>query len=81
MKYICEDLRTQSYLVTWARGSELLVSNHFFWNSGSPLQKSQIGLIRGILPDALRKYPRLAPIVLSADWSKLTTAYSTKNTT
>ena len=54
MKHIVDDPRTRSYLDSWAKISveqntkpkPLFVATYFFWNSGSPEQKSQLGLIR-----------------------------------
>lgn len=62
----------------WTRGGDLLIANYFFWNSGTDLQKNQIGLLRSILHDALDRFPNLVPVVLSAQWAMAVASYSDK---
>ncbi len=63
MKYISEEPRTKMLLSKWASEEPLLCASFYFWNSGTSLQKSQSGLLRSVLYDALRKHPELIPIV------------------
>lgn len=63
MKYVSNHPRTVECLTAWSGDEPLLTSNFFFWYSGSTLQKSQGGLLRSILYDALIQYPELIPIV------------------
>lgn len=42
MKLICEDIRTEDALQTWAKDSELLIASFFFWSSGTVEQKSTL---------------------------------------
>ena len=44
--------------------TKLVTANYFFWNSGSKLQKSQEGLLRSLILDALRQCPELVGHVL-----------------
>lgn len=64
MKFLQEDSRTEEALLTWANGAELITTSFFFWNLGSKLQRSQVGLLRGLLFNILRAQPRIAPHIL-----------------
>lgn len=63
MKYISENPKTTSLLSSWAADDQILTASFFFWNAGSSLQKSQLGLLRGLLHDAMSQYPSLISIV------------------
>ncbi|KAF7515240.1 hypothetical protein G7054_g14678 [Neopestalotiopsis clavispora] len=61
MKYICKNKKTLELLQTWAdkANKRLITAKHFFWHSGTPLQKSQEGLLRSLLFEILRACPDL----------------------
>lgn len=62
MKFLCDDERTMTNLRAWAGGGQkLVVAKHFFWNPGTPPQKSQEGLMRSLLFDILRQCPEHIP--------------------
>ena len=63
MKYILEDHRTTEALQQWSCSSELVVASFFFWYAGTPLQKSQTGLLRALLLDVLSPRPGLVPVL------------------
>jgi hypothetical protein len=64
MKFLCNDERTMSTLQTWAGdGRRLVIAKYFFWNPGTPLQKSQEGLMRSLLFDILCHCPEHIPKV------------------
>ena len=63
MKYILENQRTTEALQQWSCSSELVVTSFFFWYAGTPLQKSQTGLLRSLLVDVLDRRPDLAPVL------------------
>jgi hypothetical protein len=75
MKHIFDSQRTQNYLATWASTSgtddsrPLCFATFFFWNSGTPEQKSQMGLIRSLLYQVLRTCPNLIPVILPDAWA------------
>lgn len=62
MKYIYEDDRTMNSLRRWAKGEKLLFISFFLWNAGTPLQKSQSGLLRSLLFQILEKREDLIPV-------------------
>ncbi|KAL1870896.1 hypothetical protein Daus18300_004985 [Diaporthe australafricana] len=68
MKFLTEHSRTQQILAEWADG-DLVIAKHFFWRPGTPLQKSQEGLLRSLLLQILTKKPDLIPHVCSERWA------------
>ena len=61
MKYIWRQPETSQNLMVWSAGRPLVKAYHFFWNSGTKLQKSQEGLLRSLLFEVLRQCPHLIP--------------------
>ncbi|KDN67254.1 hypothetical protein CSUB01_10266 [Colletotrichum sublineola] len=60
MKFLGTDERTRQPLLDWGVGSRLLILSFYFWNAGTPLQKSLEGLFRSIISQALKECPELA---------------------
>lgn len=65
MKHLFADDRTHQALKQWAADEPLIIANFFFWNTGTSLQKSQIGLLRALLHQCLANHRELIPIILS----------------
>lgn len=65
MKYICDHERTKQTLQTWAGQEQLYTASYFFWNAGTTMQKSQLGLLQSLLYRVLRSNPELIPCVCS----------------
>jgi hypothetical protein len=65
MKFIYQDSRTREALECWANGQSLIIASVFFWSPGSPLQKSQIGLLRSLIYESLYNKRHLWPVVFS----------------
>ena len=63
MKYVLENQRTTEALQQWSCSSELVVASFFFWYAGTPIQKSQMGLLRALLLDILNPRPDLVPVL------------------
>lgn len=59
MKYLYQDERTTSHLLSWSEGRQLIMPGFFFWYLGTPLQKSQAGLFRVLLYSIFQKWPPL----------------------
>lgn len=59
MKLLGTDGRTYDSLLGWGAGGRLLVLSFYFWNPGTPLQKSLEGLFRSILLQVLQECPEL----------------------
>lgn len=64
MKFMAEHVRTRHYLKEWAGHFSLHIAKYYFWNQGSELQKSGIGLFQSLLYQILRKNPHL----ITPDW-------------
>lgn len=76
LKFIKDDSRTKEWLTAWAGSLPLCTASFFFWNSGSPEQKSQRGLLRSLLYQILRQHQELIPFALSGEWGRLYIEYS-----
>jgi hypothetical protein len=63
MKYVQTNRTTRALLARWAGSKKLAVSHFYFWNLGTPLQKTHTGLLRALLHDILEQYPELIPAV------------------
>jgi hypothetical protein len=63
MSYISTDPRTRAALERWAQPYRLTIPVFFFWNAGSELQKTTVGLLRSLLFQILDHYPQLIPAV------------------
>jgi hypothetical protein len=46
MKYLCNKRRTRQYLRHWTGIYPLVTAGFFFWNSGTAMQMSRMGLLR-----------------------------------
>jgi hypothetical protein len=64
MKFIHGHSKTVAALKRWAGPNELVVLHFFFWNLGTTLQKSQVGMLRALLHEMLERFPELIPAVL-----------------
>ncbi|KAL8710369.1 MAG: hypothetical protein Q9225_007299 [Loekoesia sp. 1 TL-2023] len=66
MKYIVDEPCTAQYLSEWEQNSELIVVSFFFWNLGTELQKSAMGLLRSLLFQIAKQWPNLMNLILKA---------------
>lgn len=71
MKYIVHNRLCRDHLDVWGNNLPVVTARFYFWNSGSEIQRSQTGLLRSLLYDALRQHPDEIPFVLSKRWSRL----------
>jgi hypothetical protein len=71
MRYISDHENTQECLKYWSSSADLLVSSFYFWNSGTPLQRSSIGLLRSLLYDILTRRPELIREFFASEWSSI----------
>jgi hypothetical protein len=63
MKFIYDNLRTRTALERWAGASELVRLHFFFWDLGTTLQKTHVGMLRALLHTVLDQHPELVPAV------------------
>lgn len=71
MKFLVNDQRTREHLSVWAGNDELCIASFFFWAAGTTLQKTQLGLMRAILYEVLRRHPELIEVVLPEVFAEL----------
>lgn len=62
---VADNARTRSALKVWAGNKELVIASHYFWISGTEMQKSWQGLIQTLLFDIFRQCPKLVDIVFN----------------
>ncbi|KAH9907534.1 hypothetical protein F4778DRAFT_545284 [Xylariomycetidae sp. FL2044] len=70
MKYLYQHPDTRELLEQWASTQDrtLLMASFFFWHLGTPEQKTQQGLSRGLLYHILNADPSLIPHLLPSMW-------------
>jgi hypothetical protein len=70
MRYIYDRGRTADLLGDWAAELPLTIASFFFWNSGTPDQRSQNGLLRCLIYEVLSQNRDLMPIVVLNQWQE-----------
>jgi hypothetical protein len=75
MKHIFDDSRTHEYLTSWEGDYPLCIATFFFWGKGGCAdQRSQTGMLRALLHQALNQYRELIPVVFPTEWASLYSA-------
>lgn len=57
MKFLSNHVQSKNALAQWAGTKRIMIASHFFWNSGTEMQKSQLGLFQTLLSHILRSDP------------------------
>ncbi|KAI0183877.1 hypothetical protein EV127DRAFT_254679 [Xylaria flabelliformis] len=52
----------------WAAPKPVVIACHYFWNSGTEMQRSQQGLLQTLLFDIFQQCPTLVPLLCSKRW-------------
>ncbi|TVY80314.1 hypothetical protein LSUE1_G006860 [Lachnellula suecica] len=73
MRYIYDHGQTHKELCAWSKDVPLATAGFFFWLAGTTMQKSQFGLLRGLLHEILRQHRRLIPIIFPDEWDSIHT--------
>ena len=63
-----EQSRCHPYLRRWANTYRLVVASFYFWNSGTELQMTTMGLLRTILYQICAQRPDLLPNLMPKPW-------------
>ena len=79
MKFLFEHKRTRVHLSEWAHGNDVTIAASFFWNAGSELEKSYIGLLRALLYQVLSQHPDLIQVIFPERWSALLRSSTQRN--
>ena len=65
MKFLADNPQTEAHLDVWAAPRKTIIAAHYFWNLGSPMQKSIRGLLQTLASEILHKAPHLVPLARS----------------
>ncbi|KAH8886968.1 hypothetical protein GQ53DRAFT_796482 [Thozetella sp. PMI_491] len=68
MKFLASHPRTLEALKTWADHSPIITADHYFWSPGTPMQKSQQGLLQTILLQIYQQNPTLIEQTCGPRW-------------
>jgi hypothetical protein len=68
MKYLYNDPRTMEHLRAWAGPQALVMAGFFFWNSGTVMQMSKMGLLQALLYQSINNSIDLIPILFPERW-------------
>ena len=75
MKYLGDHSALKENLSVWAGSWTLVVAKYFFWDLGKDaLQKSQLGLLRSLLYQILRRHPNLIQEAFPPEYDTQATA-------
>jgi hypothetical protein len=66
INFITTDNRTTESLKVWGNTSRVLTPRFFFWNAGTNLQKSSLGLLRSLLYQILSDQQEVVPELLDS---------------
>ncbi|KAK3899010.1 hypothetical protein C8A05DRAFT_46814 [Staphylotrichum tortipilum] len=69
MKFIADHPATRSALAHWAHPLRVVVASHYFWSSGTEMQKSLQGLLKTLLYDIFRNCADLIPVTCPSRWA------------
>lgn len=70
MKFIADHPTTLTMLTRWAHPKRPVLASHYFWSAGTPIQKSQQGLLQTLLHEIFRQIPDIIEPVCGERWSK-----------
>lgn len=68
MKFIGHDTKTRQILTNSAGDRQLIIAQHYFWNSGGELQMTGEGLLRTLIHDILQQCDDLAIRAFPHEW-------------
>ncbi|KAK5653318.1 hypothetical protein OQA88_9009 [Cercophora sp. LCS_1] len=71
MKFMGDNPKVHDALQKWSGKSQCVTAAYYFWNAGTPLQKSVEGLLRSLLFDILAKNPELIPVAAPKRWEAM----------
>ncbi|RKL39437.1 hypothetical protein BFJ72_g6911 [Fusarium proliferatum] len=70
MKFVADHHMTMEALSRWAHPGRAIISSCYFWNSGSEMQKSLVGLLQTLLCDVFKCCPQLIESACPSRWSQ-----------
>lgn len=76
MKYIANSSITSRFISEWAQPCKAVIVSHYFWITGTSMQKSQQGLLQTLLYDIFRQCPDLIERTCVSRWENSKSAGS-----
>lgn len=72
MKFLADhkQAKVESFLKQWAGDNKLVVASHYFWCSGTQIQKSWDGLLRSLIFDIFRSCPLAIQEACPGRWAR-----------
>ncbi|CAJ0544007.1 Ff.00g040360.m01.CDS01 [Fusarium sp. VM40] len=70
MKFIADNSQTRDILQTWASPKKVAIAAHYFWSSGTAMQKSQQGLLQSLLFEIYRQCPSCISVSSPSRWEE-----------
>lgn len=71
MKFLQNDKKTKEHLHIWSNEHRLVTAGFYFWNSGTELQMSTLGLLRSLIYLVFQQCPDLIPFLCPERWEAL----------
>ena len=68
MKYIRDDPRSRAHLQYWSHPFEPTFASCFFWNPGTQIQKSLVGLLQSLIYGIFEQHQRLIKVASAWRW-------------
>ncbi len=68
MKYLYNEPRTLKHSWTWSGSLPLVTAGFFFWNSGTVMQMSKMGLLQALLYEIINDSFELVPALFPERW-------------
>ncbi|EPE34009.1 hypothetical protein GLAREA_07022 [Glarea lozoyensis ATCC 20868] len=68
MKHLSLHHKTMENLAEWTRSQKPIVAGFFFWNSGTAMQMSEMGLFQSLLHQAVKGNEELIPGIFPERW-------------
>ncbi|KAK4210084.1 hypothetical protein QBC37DRAFT_390760 [Rhypophila decipiens] len=69
IKFIADDRRTRAALRIWGGDKSAAIASHYFWGAGTPMQRSQEGLLRSLLYNIFSQSSHVIPLVCPDRWA------------
>ncbi|KAI8302922.1 hypothetical protein K4K61_007565 [Colletotrichum sp. SAR11_59] len=69
MKFLTHHHETKRLVQKWAGNADLLLAQHYYWSPGTAMQKSQEGLLRGLLRQVFKQRTSLMGEVIPDRWN------------
>lgn len=74
MKFIADSPNTEEALAQWSAPKKTAIVSHYFWCAGTPMQRSQNGLLQTLLFEILRQLPDAIQSLFPERWDSPTSS-------